>query len=1316
MDTQKLCQNCGAPLAPDAPQGLCPACLMKVALATGTEPGRKTPCFTPPTVAELAPKFPQLEVLEFIGQGGMGAVYKARQKQLDRIVALKILPPHIGQDAAFAERFTREAKALAKLNHSGIVTIYDFGRAEGLYFFLMEFVDGVNLRQLLATSRVSTREALAIVPQICDALQFAHDQGIVHRDIKPENILLDRRGRVKVADFGLAKIIGNQNEEKTTGGDSAIASTALTDASKVMGTPQYMSPEQIQAPGAVDHRADIYALGVVFYQMLTGELPGKKLEAPSTKVQIDVRLDEVVLRALEKKPELRYQQVSEVKTMVETITGSPEPIEPTAPRWCFSYISSLQHLRSFYGTFWYIYEGKGSLQLDASELTYADHKDSLCIPLCTIREIRIGQYSRFAKPLGLDYISITYADGKIIRTRLFTPCTSPFAATWNTNRLVAEWFYAIQAAIRKVQADNIAATPPSSVRREEAQTEKPDNDKSQSLFTSSYNNKAPRCSRTAIVSLCCLALALGLVFLGVYAITQLDRFKAANQMFKMVSEQLAELRAKGQPSHFHSSGMPSVPNVSAWVEMVYVSFPFLEIALLLAAIILGWVAVAQIRRSAGRLFGMGLAVFDGLFIPLLALDWLFARIVFSAPNTSSMLQPWAILLTVLVIGIADWFIIRTVWRAVNETPATGRPAGTNQKKSNWLLVILMVPLVLPTLILVEKKAVSSKQLDELRAAQRTSADFHYRVFEADAALVDKLIPADQRMNGVSPTAKFLSQGVGDGRDFQSVGNFSVATHGYAFTDSQVAEISPDTLQLLLAGIADKPGMLADQTDTISGVWWPDGTAGNWNYIRQDGVALLEGDGLIALAYRHSNAQDEIRIEGAVNEDSNLMQGGGNPGVHAKFLYEGNVPQNDALAFLVPFFRKDNSAHYLVVVYEIGNLVNMANAPAASTNLSFGPVMERVVMDFDENPSQACLNLGSGEFYLPPSALADRIRLIANKQGGEPFTDFGARGDESYDWLKTSGVDLIGSRAADGSLRFKYIGQPPHYNNGWKGFDTVTPNEVIQTLQSSLFFAGDKPNLPDVYINSMDPNDEATRKASYIVFRTHDGDVGVMKVLGTSENPSGVKIRYKLLQNNVTTTTSVSLPPAAAQNLSFGQMAMRTIQASETETNLFLNLDTGELLTPPEDIRALFNESYATRISWEWHDDPRALKMREWLRSSGANLMVGDGGRGSEQLEIREAAAFPPNVISNGVVVPFGFDQADANYLATRLQRMLDGLLKQIQSNKIIWKLQPGFDPRLNERQDTFCFKTSKGAVGILQIVDAEDNPAGVRVRYKLVQQ
>lgn len=326
-DTPK-CPQCGTPLPAGVLAGLCPACLLKAGAAadTVTEP-RQAP-FNPPTVAELAVKFPQLEILELIGKGGMGAVYKARQRQLDRVVALKILPPGIGDDPAFAERFAREAKALAKLNHPGIVTIYDFGRADGLFYFLMEFVDGATLRQLLNAGRVSPREALAIVPQICDALQFAHDQGIVHRDIKPENILLDRRGRVKVADFGLAKIVEGETGEPNMKGP-AMASPALTESGKVMGTPTYMAPEQKEHPDAVDHRADIYALGVVFYQMLTGELPGQKIEPPSHKVHIDVRLDEVVLRALEKKPERRYQQASVLKTEVETIAsedaGSPKP-------------------------------------------------------------------------------------------------------------------------------------------------------------------------------------------------------------------------------------------------------------------------------------------------------------------------------------------------------------------------------------------------------------------------------------------------------------------------------------------------------------------------------------------------------------------------------------------------------------------------------------------------------------------------------------------------------------------------------------------------------------------------------------------------------------------------------------------------------------------------------------------------------------------------------------------------------------------------------------------------------------------------------
>src|SRR5262249_12953133 len=150
----------------------------------------------------------QLEILELLGEGGMGAVYKARQRGLDRLVALKILPPRASQDPAFAERFTREAQALARLSHPNIVAVHDFGHAGGLYYFLMDYVDAVNRRQTLRAGQLQPEQALHIIPPLCEALQYAHDEGIVHRDIKPENILLDKKGRVKIADFGLARLLG----------------------------------------------------------------------------------------------------------------------------------------------------------------------------------------------------------------------------------------------------------------------------------------------------------------------------------------------------------------------------------------------------------------------------------------------------------------------------------------------------------------------------------------------------------------------------------------------------------------------------------------------------------------------------------------------------------------------------------------------------------------------------------------------------------------------------------------------------------------------------------------------------------------------------------------------------------------------------------------------------------------------------------------------------------------------------------------------------------------------------------------------------
>ena len=302
MNGQASCPECGKPLLGGSTHGLCPACLMGQAMASRTFDPRvdNTQPAPPPSPEEIADNFPQFEILKCLGRGGMGVVYKARQKSLDRWVAIKVLAPERVHDERFAEHFEREAKTLAKMSHPNIVTVFDHGQTGELFYIVMEYVDGVNLRDLLRDGKMEPEQALAVVPPICEALDYAHGKGVVHRDIKPENLLLDRDGRVKIADFGIASLVGATGEKS--------------------GTPPYMAPEQ--ELGVVDRRADIYALGAVLYEMLTGERPSKDLVAPSKRVEVDVKIDEMVLRALEKEPELRYQTAGEFRTVAESITDS----------------------------------------------------------------------------------------------------------------------------------------------------------------------------------------------------------------------------------------------------------------------------------------------------------------------------------------------------------------------------------------------------------------------------------------------------------------------------------------------------------------------------------------------------------------------------------------------------------------------------------------------------------------------------------------------------------------------------------------------------------------------------------------------------------------------------------------------------------------------------------------------------------------------------------------------------------------------------------------------------------------------------------
>ncbi len=302
--------------APEAPPNGLGSLDPGESLARGLNTGQRTigdGPWVPPLPEELARLLPQYHIERLLGHGGMGAVYQGEQTALQRKVAIKLLPADLAMDAVFVARFQREARMLARLQHPGIVAVYDCGQSSaGHLYFVMEYVEGTDLQRVLRDPGLEPEQAMELITQICDALHYAHRQGVIHRDIKPANILLGVDGRVKVADFGLAR----PNE---------IEGDELTRTNMVMGTPAYMAPEQRM--GHADERADIFALGVMLYEMLTGKRPHGAFDPPSHKVHLDVRIDSVVLKALQSEPERRYQQVSEMRSDVDEIRTTPLPVE-----------------------------------------------------------------------------------------------------------------------------------------------------------------------------------------------------------------------------------------------------------------------------------------------------------------------------------------------------------------------------------------------------------------------------------------------------------------------------------------------------------------------------------------------------------------------------------------------------------------------------------------------------------------------------------------------------------------------------------------------------------------------------------------------------------------------------------------------------------------------------------------------------------------------------------------------------------------------------------------------------------------------------
>lgn len=252
--------------------------------------------FNAPHVDALAPLFPGYEIHSLIATGGMGAVYQAVQKSLDRVVAIKILPQEFSKDASFCAGFEAEAKAMARLNHPNLISVYDFGEVNGMLFIIMEYVPGQSLFHSSHGIAIDPGEVIRLVSSICSGLAHAHENGIIHRDIKPSNILLDLSAQPKIGDFGLARPVERKDQE----------------GEEIFGTPHYTAPEVLSSPQSVGFRADIFSVGVLLHELLTGKLPADDMRPASVISHCDLRFDAIIRRATNLQPELRYSDATEI--------------------------------------------------------------------------------------------------------------------------------------------------------------------------------------------------------------------------------------------------------------------------------------------------------------------------------------------------------------------------------------------------------------------------------------------------------------------------------------------------------------------------------------------------------------------------------------------------------------------------------------------------------------------------------------------------------------------------------------------------------------------------------------------------------------------------------------------------------------------------------------------------------------------------------------------------------------------------------------------------------------------------------------------
>ena len=1146
----------------------------------------------------------------------------------------------------------------------------------------MEFVDGVNLRQAMQAGRFTPAQALAIVPKICEALQFAHNEGILHRDIKPENILLDAKGRVKIADFGIAKLVGNValasqpagsggipaasswNTEQgcsvhPQAGKPALQSDALTDAGKTLGSPNYMAPEQLEHPGEVDHRADIYSLGVVFYEMLTGELPLGRFAPPSQKSAADPRVDEVVLRALEKERERRQHSAGEVKTQVETIASTSggsgrQPRESEAMVDVESQTGPLQAgankrrltgfqilLRSVVVVFIAgllvfalaaavtsllpkTYAATARVELSSQDGNFLQNefarmespeflkqveatadlkrrwKSSLsgndeeqmeqitvrlrnAMELRPIRNTSIILVSFYSESPGeaadiANAITTVYCSQP--GARIVDIATVP-ARPVRPNAMLNLAIGAVGGVFFGLVAGGLAALflvrrqsyPSSGSRREEAQTEK-------SEIGNRKSEIEPRFSRMAIVgamwAICLLLTGASFACLKLFGLTSLTR---------------AILMVCG--------GLVSVIGFTA---------P-------LGTTILGWIAVSQIRRSTGKLYGMWLAVFDGLLFPLLVLDGaIVGAVIIVLRLLDQVLHDWTVapifgsvlLLAPVVFGIivlADFLIIRRVWRAVKRP--VGVPVPLVQKPDRfwrWFAVAVFAMIAIPFLISIVGllAAIAIPNFVKARAQSQENAR------RAAAQMATNQLPSQNLSFGPVTECTLPTDKDGLTPLFDLDQNRS-------FPNDAAAGMA----QLL------KPGVVIRH----------DTPAHKFAILGMSGTKLY---------WTRASLGDQWEKLTDTNGLAAVRQNTMNPGVIQGVDCPDNLPQ--------AFFFKTSAGR--LGILQITSLTE--NPPGVKIRYKLVQTIGTTTTSVSMPPTAA-----------PNPAFDSFVERVRKEL---------SRASIRFDRLHISAVD------ADNFI-VSFSGLEAHgVSNGKDAWLPIVGS--VGSLVAQRGFFGGKWDF------------KGLNQLAVVRFTIADLDL------------------EKLLETNL--AEAMPAPPTAAPNPSFGPVIERILNETSTNRDCALDLDTGNLLTPPQNVLKQFtiekwNEHYGNRDHADWKE------MQDWARSSGADLICSPS-------EIGQLKKEGPTLL-NSYKTAEGADYWTMS--AINLVRLINKKVEfDSQPGGSVGKFRLGrFEPSttgtLNmfdgKLPQTFAFETREGSQGVLQITGFTENPRGVKLRYKLVQ-